>query len=293
MPAYTDTQVTNQNIADLYAYFSSLPRVAQIGPWRWQHPPAGAPLGQQLQSAVGCGQCHEPEMGIPRRWLGGAGADYEYFTKQVYDHTEQFPKGQMGNYSRMVLPDMVLREIWKFIVDAGLRAFVTAGLTVGPREGDNSTYTLTVTNGGAANKGLAAEAITIFVRIPPGTQVVSATGTGYKGTRPLAQIGLLPAVAATPGRFDPSKLPERPKPDLTGDVALWQVPRLGAAEKQIYTLTLSGPGPTAEVLRGFIGSTVYWETPGVRMPTLAYRDFRMPDKGDHVAIGVPSPKPAQ
>ena len=90
--------------------------------------------------------------------------------------------------------------------------------------------------------------------------------------------------------------PERPKPDFSGDVAVWEVPRIAAAEKQIYTLTLSGPtaeiytipgpGPTGQVFRGFEGSTVYWTKPGVRMrpPQLVYRDLRLPDKGDQVAV---------
>ena len=36
MPAYTETQVSDQTIADLLAFFSTLPRADQFGPWRWQ-----------------------------------------------------------------------------------------------------------------------------------------------------------------------------------------------------------------------------------------------------------------
>src|ERR1700722_11021912 len=98
MPAYNETQVNDQMIANLQAYFSTLPRAEQFGPWRWQAPPADAPEGQRLQSAFGCGQCHEPELAIPRRWVGGVdkNTDFSYFAKQIYEHTEKYPHGPMG-----------------------------------------------------------------------------------------------------------------------------------------------------------------------------------------------------
>jgi cytochrome c553 len=305
MPSYTETQVSDQTVADLQAFFATLPNAEQFGPWRWQSPPPGAPEGQRLQSAFGCGQCHEPELAIPRRWVGGVdkNADFAYFSKQIYQHTEKYPKGRMGNYSKDRLPEMVLRVIYQFMLNTGLRAPVNASLKAGAREGTNTTYTLNVFNDGVAKKGIDAEDVTIFLRIPPGTKLVSAAGNGFKGVSPLAKLGLLPSIANTPGRFDPSptpKLPERPKPDFSGDVAVWEVPRIAAAEKQTYTLTLSGPtaeiytipgpGPTGQLFKGFEGSTVYWTKPGVQMgpPQLTYRDLRLPDKGDQVAVTAAS-----
>jgi cytochrome c553 len=301
MSAYTETQVSDQTIADLQAFFSTLPKAEQFGPWRWQSPPADAPEGQRLQSAFGCGQCHEPELAIPRRWLGGVGkdADFAYFSKQIYQHTVKYPQGRMGNFSEDRLPKMVLRVIYQFMLDAGLRAPINASLKVGAREDTNTTYTLTVFNDGVAQRGLDAEDVTIFLKIPSGTKFVSETGAGFKGVLPLAQLGIVPSIANTPGRFDPSptpRFPERPKPDLSGEVAVWKVVRIAAAEKQTYTLTLSGPtaeiypipgpGPTGQVFKGFEGSTLYWVKPGVRMgpPKLVYRDLRLPDKGDQVAV---------
>lgn len=308
MPAYTRSQVSDQSIADLHAFLSGLPAVAQPGAPRWRHPPAGAPEGQRLQSAFGCGQCHGPEMAVPRAWLladdrpGGVpdaefgvskDAGFPYFAKMVYQHSEKYPKGTMGNFSRDRLPEVLLREIYRFMLDAGLRIRMEAALAAGRPQGANTTYTLSVTNLGRA-KGPAAENMTIFIRVPRGTTVSSATGAGYKGVRPLAQLGLTPAVTAAPGAFG-SGIPERPKPDLAGDVAVWEVPRIAAAEKQTYTLTLSGQGPPAEVLRGFAGSTVHWAKPGVRMssPQLVFRDLRLPDKGDHAAVSLPPPPPRQ
>jgi hypothetical protein len=301
MPAYTETQVSEQTIANLLAYFSTLPRAEQFGPWRWQSPPADAPEGQRLQSAFGCGQCHEPELAIPRRWVGGETktADFDYFSKQIYEHTDKYPQGRMGNYSRERLPEMVLRVIYQFMLDTGLRAPINASLKAGPSEGANTTYTLNLFNDGVAEKGIDAEEVTIFLKIPPGTKFLGATGAGFAGVRPLAQLGIDPSIANTPGRFDPSpnpKFPQRTKLDLSGDVAVWKVPRIAAAEKQTYTLTLTGPapeiytipgpGPTGQAFKGFEGSTVYWAKPGVRMgpPQLMYRDLRLPDKGDQVAV---------
>ena len=86
-------------------------------------------------------------------------------------------------------------------------------------------------------------------------------------------------------------IPQRPAPDLAGEVAVWEVPRIAAADKRVYTLTLSGPGLTAATIQGFGGSTVHWAKPGTRMSPsqLAYRDLRIPDRGDHMRITLPAP----
>jgi quinol monooxygenase YgiN len=290
MPAYTDVQVSDATIAGLEAFLGSLPATMKNGPWRWQSPPAGAPEGQRLQSDFGCGQCHEPEMAIVRRLMGAEGKDatFEDFAKQTYEHTEAYPHGRQGNYSKDRLPEADLRKIYDYVVAAGIRVPVAALLKPGAQDGANTTFTLTVFNDGVANKGLTAENLTIFIRIPPGTTAVGGTGTGYQGVHPLAQLGLAPAIAVTPGRFDSSKLPERPKPDLSGDVAVWKVPRIAAAEKQTYTLTLSGADSTPKFLDRFAGSAVYWTKPGARLSPsqMVYRDLRMPDKGDQVAIAT-------
>ena len=309
MPAYTPTQVSDQSVADLHAFLTSLPRVEQPGPPRWRHTPPGAPEGQRLQSAFGCSQCHSPELLVPRAWLladdrPGAVADdrlgvskdagFPYFAKMVYDHSQKYPEGTMGNFSRDRLPEVLLREIYKFMLDAGLRVRMEGALAVGTQQGNNTTYTLTVGNLGRP-KGPTVEDLTIFVRIPGGATVVGATGTGYKGVRPLAQLGLQPALQGAPGAFSPA-IPERPKPDLTRDVAVWEVPRIAAVEKQVYTLTLANAPPTAEVIQGFAGSTVHWARPAPKMGAgqLVYRDLRVPDKGDHLRIALPPPpRPAQ
>jgi len=57
MPMFMDVQVSDQELANLAAYFASLPKPAQPGVWKTEVP-ANAPAGQRTMIMVGCGQCH-------------------------------------------------------------------------------------------------------------------------------------------------------------------------------------------------------------------------------------------
>ena len=232
---------------------------------------------------AGCGQCHEPENKCGRMWLGehAKEVNFAYFKKQIYQHLEKWPSGTMPTYSPDRLPEPVLLEIYKWMVeDLGVRPSITGALSVGERSGDKTTYTLLISNNGVKDTGLAAEGLTIFVRIPKGAKVVSGTGPGYASVMPLA-----------PHAHDDTGHVERPVPDLSGDVAVWKAPRLDASQKFSLSLTLEGPAPTADLVKGFLGSTVYWASPGRRPagspPMMVYRDLRIPDKGDHEVISAP------
>ena len=120
-------------------------------------------------------------------------------------------------------------------VDLGLLADVRASADAGVASGANVVYTVNVQNFGVVGKGLAAEEISISLVLPAGASVVSTTGGGYQGVRRDSAIG--------------------------AELAVWSVPRIAAAERQIYTLTLSGPGAAAGLARG---STVSWARPVVR-----------------------------
>src|SRR3974390_167953 len=69
MPAFVESQLSEQQAADLAAYFASLPKVAEPGKWRFEAP-AGAPPGQAAMINIGCGQCHGPTLDGPRGNLG-------------------------------------------------------------------------------------------------------------------------------------------------------------------------------------------------------------------------------
>lgn len=300
MPSYTEEQLSDQQIADVFAFLQSRPTVAEPGEWHWPQVPASAPLGQRLyMNMAGCGQCHEPENKFGRMWLGERAKEvnYEYFAKMIYNHTDKYPAGGMGNFNPERVPEFALREIYKFHVeDLGMRASIGAGISIGDLKDGLTTYTINVTNRGVQDLGLDAEGMTVFVRLAPGTKVAGGTGPGYKGVQPLAELGLQPAIGRAVHPNDDGVV-IRPEPDLSRDVIVWKIPKVAAGDKVTLTFTLEG-APSAELIRGFDGSTVHWENPGRTAfgQRLAYRDTRTPDFGDHERIGVPRlpapPRPA-
>jgi len=243
MPAYVESQMGDQDIVNLIAYFDGLPAVASPGAWRFE-PPANAPRGQVAALAtVGCAQCHGPTLNVPRASAGGANADFEWFKGMVYDHMNAMPAHRkmmdegpvaamrMGNYSVSRLPESTLRDIWQFAQDLGFRAPVAGGFSGVSTTAAGTAYTLDVRNDGLPGKGLTAEDLTVAVIIPAGASVVSTTGTGYIGVR----------------RDDRAK----------ADVAEWRAARLGPKERQTFTITLSRGGTQADNVRG----SVSWAKP--------------------------------
>src|SRR5262244_4649889 len=86
MPAFVESQLSDQDAADLAAYFASLPKVAEPAKWRFEVP-AGAPAGLATLINMGCAQCHSPLFQGPRGNLGAVNADFDYFANLVYNHT--------------------------------------------------------------------------------------------------------------------------------------------------------------------------------------------------------------
>ncbi len=301
MLSYTERQLPDAVLADIQAFVKSKPKVMRPGEWEWARAPATAPLRQRLyMQTAGCGQCHEPEHRYGRAQLGAIAkdVDFAYFAKLTYAHTEKWPNGAMGSYSRDRLPESILREIYEWMVnDLGMRPQMNGAVRVGPRQGEQTTYTVTVNNAGVKDKGLAADGVTVYVKVPKGTKVVSATGAGYAGVVPFAKLGFDAALAFAPHPHDASAQVEWPQVDRSFDVAVWKLPRLIAAETFSGSLTIGGP-LTPEILQEFDGSAVVWETPGRRAagsaPTLVYRDLRSPEKGDHTRLALPRmPNPGQ
>ena len=232
MPAFVpDKNVTDEQVGQVRAYLQSLPKVAEpSSTWFTQVPPNATPR-QTLMISYGCGQCHGPVMGNPRRTAGGEGADFEWFKKYVYTHTTApsmatRPHLRMGNYSRLRVPESFLQEIWQFMsVDQGLRVPVGAAFSAGVPAGNGITYTLTLQNTGIPNDGLTAENLTVTLPLPAGATVAATTGAGYQGVKP--------------------------------DGAVFQVPRLGPGDKQTYTITLSGTGAGVGIAKGVVS----WAAP--------------------------------
>ena len=246
MPAFIESQVSDQELADFVAYFDSLPPVSQPGPWRFEVP-ANAPRGQQLGLAgFGCMQCHGPTLNGPRQDAGMVGADFAWFRDEVYNHTTAHPNQikileeqppiriRMGNFSPLRLPEAALMEIWNFARDLGFRAHVGGQLSAGVPAANGVTYTLNLENGGLKGKGLTAEDITISLVVPAGSTVVSTTGNGYQGVRQDAE--------------------------LKANVAVWRLNRIAPKEHQTYSITLSRAATAADNVRG----NIKWTKPSVK-----------------------------
>jgi mono/diheme cytochrome c family protein len=232
MPTFTDDQLSDAEIANLAAYFVSLPKPAQPGAWRVPLA-TDAPHGQQVYMAAGCAQCHGATFDQPRASFGGRNGDLAQMKDLVYTHTATMPKfeqqrpGQrlrMGNFDPLRLSDGQLKEIFDWAHDEiGFRPALQAQLT--PANG--TTYALNVTNNGEVGKGLTAQGLTIDIAVPAGATVTGTTGPGYKGTHMDAQA--------------------------KATVAEWQVASLAPKDAQSFTISLSqapaNPGDLKGVIR--------------------------------------------
>jgi mono/diheme cytochrome c family protein len=251
MPAYIPSQLTDMEIADLVAYWNSLPAPAKPAAWRTPLP-AAAPPGQLLAiQNIGCAQCHGATLDTPRHGLAEINGDWQWFKRQVYEHQTAIrthwaqldpslpqvtpgpagPPGRdrvrMGHYDRKRLPEPVLRRIFDWATDLGYLPPLTAQVMAGAEAG---AYSVKVINAGVKNKGIAAEGVNISVILPAAANVVRTTGTGYQGTQRL---------------------------DDTSKIAVWRLPRLGPTEQETLTITLSAPVPD---FRG----TIRWAKPEVK-----------------------------
>jgi mono/diheme cytochrome c family protein len=237
MPAFVESQLGDQDAADLAAYFAAMPKPAEPGKWRFEVP-VEAPPGQATLINTGCAQCHGPTFNGPRGNLGAVNADFDYFANLVYNHTTALPQHRallgntqtnlaMGNYARTRLSEATLRQIYFWARDEiGFRVPMQGALGKGEAGPTGVTYTLTVTNGGLQGKGVIAEGLTISLVVPKDTNVVAATGAGYQGVR----------------------ADEKTKTD----VAVWQLPRSAPKDQERYTITLSKAATAADNLRGNI-----------------------------------------
>lgn len=259
MPRFTETQVSDTDLANLTAYFASLPKNAAPGPWQVAVDPA-MPHGQQVYVQAGCAQCHGATFAIARTGLGAANPDFELFKSLVYTHTDAYPKLEeelaaartaalsastgssppaaanagparlrMGNFVPSRVTEGQLRDIYDWAKDGvGYRPSLQVRFT--PAATGGATYNLLLTNTGLANKGVAAEGLVVDVSLPAGATVASASGGGYKGVRK----------------------------DASGaSVAEWQIPRLAAQQTQALAITLNAPAGD-----GALKGVLHWAKPG-------------------------------
>jgi cytochrome c553 len=237
MPAFVESQLSEEQAGDLAAYFASLPKPAEPGKWRFEAA-AGAPPGQAMLINIGCAQCHGPEFNGPRGNLGAVGASFDDFTNLVYNHTTALPQLRaslgnknpnidMGNYARTRVTEGMLRQIYFWARDEiGFRVPMQGHIAKGEAGPSGVTYAVSVGNGGLQGKGVIAEGVTVALNIPADTQVVAATGTGYQGVH----------------------TDEKTK----GNVAVWKLPRSAPKDEDKLSITLSKAVTAADDLHGSI-----------------------------------------
>jgi mono/diheme cytochrome c family protein len=237
MPTFTPEQLSDAEIAGLAAYFASLAKPAEPGPWRVAVA-ADAPHGQQVYMSAGCAQCHGATFDMPRASFGGRNVDLALMKDLVYNHTTAMPKfeeqrpGQrlrMGNFNPLRLSEAQAKEIFDWAHDViGFRPDLQAQLT----SSGGTTYALNLANNGEVGKGLTAQGVIIDVILPPGATVTAATGEGYKGVH----------------------MDEAAK----GNVAEFALARLAPKQSQAFTISLSQAPANPADLKG----TVRWAKPG-------------------------------
>ena len=235
MPAFNESQFSDQDAADLAAYFGSLPKVAEPGKWKTEVP-KDAPAGQATLISMGCGQCHGATFNGPRNEIGGTAMTFEEFSALVYTHTTEIPKlrallGQggtnvgMGDYAKTRLAASELQSIFTWVHDEiGPRVPLSGRLSKGEASDGGISYALTVVNGGLPGKGLTADDVTVSLMIPAGATVVTATGDGWQGVH----------------ADDKTK----------ANVAVWQLPHSAPKDQARLTITLSKAATADANLRG-------------------------------------------
>ncbi len=255
MPTFTQDQVSDAELADMAAYFATMPKVAEPGAWRVALA-ADAPHGQQVYMAQGCAQCHGATFDIPRATFGGRDGDFALMKDLVYTHTTAMPKLEpqrpgsrlrMGNFDPLRLSEGQLREIYDWARDViGFRPELQARMAASGA----TRYALDVSNAGEVGKGLAADGLTIDLVIPAGISVTGATGDGYKGVHSDAQA--------------------------KADVAEWQIARLAPKDARAFTITLSQAPANPADLKG----TIRWARPGPKSgPNLDVVNFAVRPAG--------------
>jgi mono/diheme cytochrome c family protein len=255
MPTFTDDQLSDAEIANLTAYFASLPKVGAPGQWRVSVA-ADVAHGQQVYTAAGCAQCHGATFDQPRAAMGGRDGDFAQMKDLVYTHTTAMPKLEplrpgerlrMGNFNPLRLSESDLKQIFDWAHDdIGFRPALQAQIA----SSADATYAINLSNNGEPGKGLSAQGLTIDLAIPAGTTVKTATGAGYKGVH----------MDAT------SK----------ANVAEWQIPALAPKEAQALTVSLSQAPANPADLKG----TVRWMKPAPKNgPNLDAVNFAMRPPG--------------
>jgi mono/diheme cytochrome c family protein len=241
MPRFVGSQLSGQQASDLAAYFATLPKVAQPGPWRFEAK-AGDPPGLRRLINLGCAQCHSPVFQGPRGNMGATNMNYDEFENLVYNHTTaihqlRISRGgnangnvDMGNYNRERVTPNQLRQIYLYVRDdIGFRAPMVGQISKAEMGPTGATYTVNVQNGGIQGRGVIAQGVNVSLTVPADTNIVAASGPGYQGTH-----------------MDAGKT-----------IATWMITRSAPGDRNTLSITLNKAGTAASNLAG----TIKWASP--------------------------------
>jgi mono/diheme cytochrome c family protein len=241
MPRFAGSQLSGQQASDVAAYFASLPKNAQPGPWRFEAK-AGDPPGLRRLINFGCAQCHSPLFQGPRGNMGAINMTFDEFQNLVYNHTTAIHQlrvlrgGQaggnvdMGNYNRERVTPATLRQIYFWARDdIGFRAPMAGNLSKAEMGPTGASYNVTVRNGGLQGRGVIAQGVKVSINVPADTNVVAAAGPGYQGT---SQVN---------GKT----------------VATWVLTRSAPGDSNTLSITLSKAGTAADNVNG----SITWASP--------------------------------
>jgi len=329
MPRWSEQQVSDQNLADLYAFFTSLPRVSAPGvappgvpldisnrrvgennigrPSRVTAPP-NAPLGQRYAiNLAGCAQCHGPEQRSSREELGSRthprykGRDLAQLVKDTTGFTGSEEAVNWEYFKACVY------QHEKLIPDARMGTYSATRL---PEPVVREIYNFAIALGTRAR---------LVNTLAPGvrsgdtvsyTLTVTNLGKTY-GAQPedvSVELVLDPGVKVVRAMGNGYQGVQR-HPLSGRDVAVWKVPTITVDEPQNFTLVVTGPradqalltiarqapwSPTSGVLAPGVHSRVQWAKPTTREFPNMVKDARRPPVGDHIAIFAdPPPLPTQ
>ena len=327
MPRWSEKQISDKELGNVFAFLTSLPRVETPGvpppgvppdisnrrvgennigrPSRVTAPP-NAPLGQRYAvNLAGCAQCHGPEQRSSREEMGSRthprykGRDLAQLVKDTTGFTGS-EEAVTWEYFKACVYDHE-----RLVPDARMGTYSRARL---PEPVVREIYNFAISLGTRAR---------LVNELAPGVRsgdtvsyTLTVTNLGKKhGMQPedvsvelVLDQGVKVVRAMGNGYQGVQRHP------LSGrDVAVWKVPTIKVDEPQDFTLVVSGPradqalltiarqapwSPTSGVLAPGVHSRVHWAKPTTREFPNMVKDARRPPEGDHIPIiADPPPQP--
>lgn len=327
MPRWSDQQISDKQLTNLYTYLTSLPRVAtpgvappgvapditsrrmganNIGLPARVTAPANAPLGQRYSiNLAGCAQCHGPEQRSSREEMGSR--THPRYNGRDLAELVQGISGFTGNEEAVTWEyfKTCVYEHEKLIPDARMGTYSRARLpepvvreifnfatSLGYRARVQNTLAPGVRSGDTVSYTVTVANLGKAQGLQP--EDISVELVLDQGVK---------VVRATGNGYQGVQ-----RHPLSGrDVAVWKVPTITVKEEQSFTLVVTGPRadqalltiprqapwtPTSGVVVPGVHSRVYWAKPTTRELPNMVKDPRRPDSGDHQAIFAdPPPQP--